>query len=317
MASRIIVVHAVPLHITDGSERTTIQTTDSTVGEALYNAGFTLYLADAVSPDLNVPVSADLEVTIERAQPITIAADGVTLQSRTQGTSVADALADAGVALMGLDYAIPEETANLLPGMTIRVIRVTEEVLVAQEIVPFETVYQADANLELDQRSLVQDGQQGIVQTRIRVRYENGVEVSRDTEDTVVVQEAANRIVSYGTAIVLRTIDTPSGPREYWRHIRMYATSYKPIDGDNITGTGEILRHGIVAVVPGVIPYYVEVFVPGYGIGLVADSGGGLPDSDLWIDLGYTEDDYQSWHQYVDVYLLTPVPERINYLLPE
>ncbi len=132
-----------------------------------------------------------------------------------------------------------------------------------------------------------------------------------------MIQEAVNEVVAYGTAIVLRTVETPDGPREYWRRIRMYATSYRPVDGDNVTGTGEILRKGIVAVVPGVIPYFTEVYVPGYGIGLVADSGGGLPNSDLWIDLGYSEDDYQSWHQYVDVYLLTPVPERINYILPQ
>lgn len=317
IASHIIVKHAVPLHITDGDQQITIETTDATVGVALFNAGFTLYLADGVTPDISAPVSAGMEVIIRRARPINIVADGVTLETRTRGDTVSDALADAGVALMGLDYAIPAEDARLMPGMSIRVIRVTEEVLVEQETLPYETVYQPDAALELDQRRLVQAGQGGIVQTRIRVRYENGVEISRRPEVTTVIQEAADEIIAYGTAIVLRTVDTPDGPREYWRRIRMYATSYRPVDGDNITGTGEILRKGIVAVVPGVIPYFTEVYVPGYGVGLVADSGGGLPNSDLWIDLGYSEDDYQSWHQYVDVYLLTPVPQRINYILPE
>ncbi len=317
IASRISVKHAVPLHITDGEEDMTIHTTDVTVGEALFNAGVTLYLADVVTPDISTSVSAGLQVTIRRASPITIRADGVSLETRSRGDTVSDALADAGVALMGLDYAIPGEEARLVPGMSIRVIRVTEEVLVEQETTPFETVYQADETLELDQRRLVQSGQNGVVQTRVRVRYENSMEISRQPEGTTVVQAAADEIVAYGTAIVLRTVDTPDGPRQYWRHIRMYATSYRPVDGDNITGTGEILRKGIVAVVPGTIPYFTEVYVPGYGVGLVADSGGGLPNSDLWIDLGYGEDDYQSWHQYVDVYLLTPVPARINYILPE
>jgi uncharacterized protein YabE (DUF348 family) len=317
MASRINVKHALPVHIRDGDEEMTIHTTDTTVGEALFNAGVTLYLADVVTPDISTPVRAGLQVTIRRASPITIIVDGVSLATRTLGDTVGDALADAGIALMGLDYAIPGENVRLVPGMSIRVIRVTEEVLVEQETTPYETVFEPDARLELDQRRLVQTGRNGIARTHIRVRYENGVEISRQPEGTTVVQAAADEIVAYGTAIVLRTVDTPDGPREYWRHIRMYATSYRPVDGDNITGTGEVLRKGIVAVVPGVIPYLTEVYVPGYGIGLVADSGGGLPNSDLWIDLGYGEDDYQSWHQYVDVYLLTPVPQRINYLLPE
>jgi 3D (Asp-Asp-Asp) domain-containing protein len=256
-------------------------------------------------------------VSIRRASPITIIADGVSLETRTRGDTVSDALADGGVALMGLDYAIPGEDARVVPGMSIRVIRVTEDVLLEQEHIPYETVFQPDDMLELDQRRLAQAGQNGITRTHIRVRYEDGVEVSRESETTTVVQEATDEIVAYGTMIVLRTVGTPDGPREYWRRIRMYATSYHPVNGDNITGTGEILRKGIVAVVPGTIPYFTEVYVPGYGIGLVADSGGGLPNSDLWIDLGYTEDDYVSWHEYVDVYLLTPVPERINYILPD
>jgi uncharacterized protein YabE (DUF348 family) len=317
IVSHINVKHALPLHITDDDEEMTIHTTDTTVGEALFNAGITLYLADVVIPDISTPVSDGLQVTIRRASPITIMADSVSLETRSRGDTVSDALADAGVALMGLDYAIPGEDEPLVPGMSIQVIRVTEDLLVERETSPFETVFQPDDTLELDQRRLVQSGQNGIIQTRVRVRYENGVEINRQPEGTTVIQEAADEIVAYGTAIVLRTVETPDGPREYWRHIRMYATSYHPVDGDNITGTGEILRKGIVAVVPGTIPYFTEVYVPDYGIGLVADSGGGLPNSDLWIDLGYGEDDYQSWHQYVDVYLLTPVPERINYILPD
>ena len=317
MAAQITVKHALPLRINDSGQQAVIQTTDDTVGQALFDAGYTLYLADVVSPDINTPVTANLEVTIQRADAVTIVADGVTLQTRSHGATVADALADAGVALIGLDYAVPAEDTPLQPRMSINVIRVTEEVQVEDQPVAYETVFQADPSLELDQRQLVQNGQNGLTQTRIRVRYENGTEVSRTPEETVVVRQAQNEIIAYGTMIVLRTVDTPDGPREYWRRIRMYATSYHPVNGDNITGTGEILRKGIVAVVPGVIPYYTQVYVPDYGIGVVADSGGGLPNSDLWIDLGYGEDDYQSWHQYVDVYLLTPVPDRINYLLPE
>ncbi len=317
IASHITVQHAVPLLINDGDQPITIETTDTTVGEALFNAGVTLYLADVVTPDISTSVTTGMEIIIRRARPLTIVADGITLETRTRGDTVADALADAGVALIGLDYAVPAEDTRLTPGLSIRVVRVSEEVLMEQQTLPYETVFEADSALELDQRRLVQAGQNGMVQSRVRVRFEDGVEVNRQAEGTTVIQEAANEVVGYGTMIVLRTIDTPDGPREYWRHIRMYATSYHPVNGDNITGTGEILRKGIVAVVPGTIPYFTEVYVPDYGIGLVADSGGGLPNSDLWIDLGYSDDDYQSWHQYVDVYLLTPVPERINYILPQ
>jgi 3D (Asp-Asp-Asp) domain-containing protein len=70
-----------------------------------------------------------------------------------------------------------------------------------------------------------------------------------------------------------------------------------------------------VAVDPNVIPFRSEVYVPGYGIGFAGDTGGGVKGR--WIDLGYDEDELQTWNGYTDVYYLTPIPAEINYLLPE
>src|SRR5690606_4830467 len=178
------------------------------------------------------------------------------------------------------------------------------------------TVYQGDAGLELDQIQLAQAGQNGVIQTSIRVRYENGIEISRTIEDTRVTQEALNEVIAYGTNVVLRSIDTPEGPRQYWRRIRMYATSYHPaaLGGDNITATGETLRKGIVGSNPDVLPYGTEVYVPGYGIGKMADTG--ALTRRLRIDLGYSDEDWVSWSRWVDVYLLAPVPAQIAYILP-
>ncbi|MCA9912733.1 MAG: hypothetical protein KC496_05275, partial [Anaerolineae bacterium] len=115
----------------------------------------------------------------------------------------------------------------------------------------------------------------------------------------------------------LRTVDTPEGPREYWRVLRMYATSYHPeaLGGDDVTAIGERLRKGIVAANPNIIPYRANLFIPGYGLGVMADTGGAR-STPYWVDLGYSDEDYVGWHQYVDVYLLTPVPQNIDYLLP-
>jgi 3D (Asp-Asp-Asp) domain-containing protein len=125
-----------------------------------------------------------------------------------------------------------------------------------------------------------------------------------------------NHIIGYGTNIVLRTIDTPEGPRQYWRRLRMYATSYHPaaLGGDNVTATGRILTKGIVASDPRVIAYGNTLYIPGYGEGVMADTGSAR--SGLWIDLGYDDANWVSWSRWVDVYLLAPVPDNIRYLLP-
>jgi 3D (Asp-Asp-Asp) domain-containing protein len=58
------------------------------------------------------------------------------------------------------------------------------------------------------------------------------------------------------------------------------------------------------------------LYVEGYGVGVAADTG--APRSyRLWIDLGYDDASWINWHRYVDVYLLTPVPQNIVYMLPD
>jgi len=141
----------------------------------------------------------------------------------------------------------------------------------------------------------------------------------------VLVRAPQHKIIHYGAKIVIRTIDTPSGPREYWRRFRAYATSYsaatagtpKTAPWYGTTATGLKMRKGIVAVDPAVIPLHTELYVPGYGIGLAGDTGGGVIGR--WVDLGYDDDNLVTWHQWVDVYLLTPAPpaDKIKYILPD
>lgn len=316
--STITIQRAISVSILEAGHNTTIETTAPTVGEALFEAGTTLYLADDVQPPLNAPITPDLVIRIQRSQPISVVADGVTLETRTQGQTVADALIGADVILNGLDYSIPAEDSVLQPGMTIRVIRVTEKVESEQSVIPFEVVYQADPTMELDQKQVVQEGQKGIQETNVRIRYENGVEVSRTSEETLLARAPINRVIAYGTNIVLRTIDTPDGPREYWRVLRMYTTSYHPaaLGGDDVTATGRKLTKGVVGINPKIIPYDTQVYVPGYGIGIAGDTGGPRKFS-LWIDLGYDDENWVSWSKYSDVYLLTPIPANIVYVLPE
>ncbi|MBI1279151.1 MAG: DUF348 domain-containing protein [Anaerolineaceae bacterium] len=316
--TNITIQRAVPVQIVDGNQVMTVETTAPTVGEALFETGTTLYLADEVSPALSTPITASLVINIQRSQPISIVADGVTLDTRTQGTTVASALVGAGVILGGLDYTIPSENSLLQPGMSIRVIRVNEKVDVQQSVLPFEIVYQADANMELDQKVVLQEGQKGIRETNIRIRYENGVEVSRTEEESNVARAPINRVIAYGTNIVLRTVDTPDGPKEYWRVLRMYTTSYHPaaLGGDDVTATGRKLTKGVVGIDPKIIPYGTQVFVPNYGIGVAGDTGGPRKFK-LWIDLGYDDSNWVSWSKYSDVYLLTPIPANIVYLLPD
>jgi hypothetical protein len=77
------------------------------------------------------------------------------------------------------------------------------------------------------------------------------------------------------------------------------------------------LTKGIVAVDPDVIPLKTNLYVPGYGLARAGDTGGGVKGK--FVDLGYDEWNYQSWHWWSDVYILTPVPpaDEIAWVLPD
>lgn len=316
-ASHITLRRAVDIRILDGDRVIPSTTTGDTVGDALFEAGIALYLADEVEPALTEPVEDGMEVRVLRSRPVSIIVDGEEIETRTQGERVMDALAEAGVALVGLDYAMPDEDTLLQPGLHVRVIRVREETISETAPLPYESVLQADAERELDSRAIIQAGRAGTQETRIRVRYENGIEVSREVEETVVIQPPQNQITAYGTNVVVRTIDTPEGPREYWRVLRLYTTSYHPaaLGGDNITATGRVLQKGIVGIDRHIIPFGTELYIPGYGVGLAADTGPARGDG-MWIDLGYSDHDWEHWARWTQVYVLTPVPANIDYILP-
>jgi uncharacterized protein YabE (DUF348 family) len=310
--------------ITDGAERHALRTTALTVGEALLEAGVSLGALDGVEPPREAALTDDLNITILRAAPYVVSADGQMVAVHSDATTVFDVLADNGIALGPLDYTRPAIDATIAPGDTIEVVRVTERVDAEDVVIPFETVFEAAPDLEIDTLVEATPGSNGILQRLTRVRLENGVEVSSAPDGEVVAVAPVNRVLRYGTNIVVRTIDTPSGPVEYWRKVTMRVTSYTATSagknpgepGYGITASGVQAGTGVIAVDPTVIPFRSYVYVPGYGVAFAGDTGGGIKGR--FIDLGYDEGEFQSWRGTVDVYYLGPPPpaEEIRWILP-
>jgi uncharacterized protein YabE (DUF348 family) len=319
----IQVMRAITIRVDDNQRQTTLQTTQRTVGGALYEAGLVLFVGDSISPAPNTPISEGSQISIRRSVPVTIQVDGRTLTTRTHGQTVGAALAEVGIALVGLDLVSPDASTPIVPDMAIRVIRVTEEDIVTGTTpIGFKQVSKEDPTLPLDTKQVIQTGIAGVIEQRIRIRREDGLEVSRSAVENVVVRAARDEITAIGTLATIRALDTPQGPIQYWRVLKMHAVSYKPASAGRspddpkygITATGEKLRKGLVAVDPTVIPLGTRLYIPGYGLAIAADTGGGVKG--LIIDLGYSDDDYQEWSKSVEVYLLAPIPDKIP-VLPE
>ncbi|HSR48187.1 MAG TPA: ubiquitin-like domain-containing protein, partial [Anaerolineales bacterium] len=321
VASRIRVDRAFDLDLDESGAHRTLRSAAATVGEALWEAGITLRGADVLRPGAGAGLPGSSEVVYLPAQPVEVEADGDTILTWAAGDSVGEVLANSGVALVGLDYAVPDAGSPVPQATPIRVVRVTETSEFEGDVLPFETRWEGSDEIEIDRQGMVDPGQAGLQGERTRVRYEAGVETERMVEAAWTAVEPRDRIMGYGTKIVIRTLDTPAGPVEYWRAVSMYATSYSPCRSGVPqclygTASGAKVQKGIAAVT---VPMFLDmrgqvVYVPGYGKATIGDTGGGIPGR-LWIDLAYSDEDYFSWHNWVTVYFLTPVPPYIDYIL--
>lgn len=321
----LVVQRAVPLTVDEGDLPYTIRTTAQTVGQALRQAEITLYLGDHVQPSLGSQVTAGLRVMIQRSIPIALQVDGRLVKTRTRAKTVGGALTELQIGVMGGDQVQPGPETALTDNLSIAITRVHEEVAIKEEIIPIETVFEPDPNLAIDTQQVVNQGAPGINRQRFRVRYEDGEEVARTLEDSWVAQEPTQRVIAYGQRVEPQTFTTADGTQiTYWRKIRAYASSYSAstagVSPDKSyygrTFTGDIMRSGIIAVDPRVIPLRTKLYVPGYGAGDALDTGSAILGRR--VDLGYDDDKLVLWTRWVDVYLLWPPPPsyQITWVLP-
>lgn len=290
--------------------------------KALAEEGIEIFEADQLSSPLETFLDGTaLTVELIRAKPLTVHLADKSLTIRTTADTVGGALASAGLALQGLDYSKPPENEPLPENDQIQIIRVEEEILLKQDQIPFTSEYQAANNLELDQLQILSGGEYGLSAQRLRITYENGIEISRDLDKEWIVKEPEPRVIGYGTQINIQTANTPDGQITYWRKITAWATSYDSTcpGCDTITSSGTVLKKGTVAVRLDWYRYmkFAQIYIPGYGFGRIEDVGGGVPWSVNWVDLGYKKDEYVPWSENVTVYFLAPAPppENIMYIL--
>ncbi|NIS79176.1 MAG: DUF348 domain-containing protein [Anaerolineales bacterium] len=322
--ARIRVTRAMILALDVDGALQEIRSSAPTLGEALWEAGITIRVGDTLSPGPESALQDVSHAVLRRGRPIVIEVDGGEIETLAAGPSVGQVLAQAGVPLVGLDFSLPDVHDPIPEDGRIRVVRVSEEVLVEMEPRPFDTVYQPAPDLELDTLRVVDLGTYGVNASRIRIRKENGEEVNRIVEETWEAVDPSPRVVGYGTKVVVRTMSTPDGPLEYWRVVRVYQTSYSPCNQGvpgcgSITASGKRVKHGMIAVIRSwfLMMRGWPVYVPNYGVATIEDVGGGISGRH-WIDLAYTDEEYEIRYGWTTLYFLTPVPpiDQIPWILP-
>lgn len=289
------------VHIIADGQNYTVNTLYRNPHKILKQARIILSPEDEIKLSTNEDTGTVLEVL--RAVPVTVIYQGKTTNLVAGKSTVREVANQVGVPQDKVKL-VPGDETKPVAGMSIKAITLSEKI--EEQEIPdlYQVIRQPDPNLEKGVEETVQVGENGIKKATVRVKFEDGVKVSVDVLSEIVAVSAKPQIIRVGTR---DTVDTSRGAMRF-RDVRyMEATAYLPTDGsaEGLTATGIAARHGIVAVDPDVIPLGTRVFVPGYGMGLAADTGGAIVGDKIDLCMESSSEAWRFGRRTVKVYVLT------------
>lgn len=284
----------------------------NTLGGALWEHGIYLKEGDELSLPADTTLDRSLDVELQTGKTIRIVNGGIETEVYSAASTVEGVLADAGIDLQGMDFTRPSENEPVPADGRVEIVRVSEETLVETKPIPYTSERVPDPEMVVGERKVLQTGQNGERITSVRVRYENGEEVARESETEWISKQPITQKTAYGTQVVIQT--SPEG-LNYWLTKQVRITSYR--DTGNPTASGIWPYYGVIAVSP---EWYsilkgTSIFVPGYGVGTVLDVCPGC-SGEPWIDVFIPTEDYVPWNSNVIVYFLAPAPANFSGDLP-
>ena len=125
------------------------------------------------------------------------------------GVTAEDALNAAGVILTELDRSEPSFYTVLSDGSNVRLIRVEEDYSIEQVVIPFEQQVLQNESLPAGEEYWLQLGTNGLKEITTRHVYEDGVEISSNIVNTVVLEEAVPQIKMVGVQKPFAPISIP------------------------------------------------------------------------------------------------------------
>ncbi len=286
----------------------------ASVASLLDEAGVKVSAADIVAPAPDASLRDGMTVVVRRAVAVdlVVGADRVPLE--VVGETVADAIVAAGLdPASGIRVEPPLETP-LVAGMEVAAADVFMRVVSEEATVPFERVNVDEDALPLGAKRVVTAGVPGVEMSIYEIVVGDGREGQRTLKAKRMVKPPVDEVVAVGTARRGSTLgasrgaarplggEAPSGGRR----MRVVATAYTPWDagcGGMPVIERRIARYdiepgwGIIAVDPAVIPLGTRIFVPGYGYGVAADTGGVIDGAkiDVCFWTGNAKADAISW----------------------
>ncbi|MDE6733383.1 MAG: ubiquitin-like domain-containing protein [Oscillospiraceae bacterium] len=303
--------------ITDNGITKEIKTNESDIYEILADENYELGEEDRVSyaKDEN----NEGHITIQRAFTVNVKVDGETRRVTMVKGTVADILAKAEVTLGEYDEVKPALDTETTEDMIINITRVRYSQRTVVQDIPFETEFVDDPDLAYGNETVLTEGENGMLVSKIKDTYINGKLVRSETLSETVEKQPVNEVIERGVALATPynnntpdTVKLVNGlPESYTRIITGKSTAYSARAGAR-TASGRYAVVGTVAVNPNVIPYGSELYIVShdglvYGYAIAADTGLGMMEGTVLVDLFMASyQDSCRWGAHtVDIYVLS------------
>ena len=288
-----------------------VWTTADTVKELIEEQKIEIAKQDKMVPGPQADIKKGMEISIEKAFPLTLAVGGASEKVWSTSTTVADFLRQQGIKLNKLDRVEPELSEKVESNDTVNVIRVEKVTDVVEEPVPYSVVTKKDHALEKGKKQVVGRGQKGLVSRQYKVIKENGKEVKRILLSEDILSAKKDKVIAVGTkpkpqvTRVSAAAGRPSG-RDLYVSATAYTASCNGCTGT--TATGFNLKRNpnakIIAVDPKIIPLGSKVYVEGYGYAVAADKGGAIKGNKIDVFFASKTDAYRWGVKQVKITIL-------------
>ena len=215
---QVNIYRARPVTVIDGATRQKIVTPYQTAERIVKDAGISLYAEDTTKIERSTNFVADgagLQLTIDRATPLTLNLYGKVTEVRTQAATVGAMLKDKNISLGENGRASVALDAPISSGMEVRVWQEGKQTITVDESVAFTTEQIKDADRDVGYKELQTAGQNGQRTVTYEVEIKDGAEVSRVEIASIETQAPTKQVEIIGSKVKTMPY-TGGGSKSEW-----------------------------------------------------------------------------------------------------
>jgi resuscitation-promoting factor RpfB len=224
----INVYRARPVLVVDGHATYRIKSAFQSPRLLAQAAGLTVYPEDKyqtrIITDIAGTEAIGEQVVLDRSIPLLIKVDGRTRQVRTQEQTIGKALTAANIALGLKDTLSAPTSAQVVPGQTLAITRVSEVTATLTHQLPRPTKTLTDPSLLKGQTQVKSEGADGQKTVTYRIHYQDGKETGRQALQVVSQSEPQPKVMVLGTKVMF------AGSVEHWRPLVETAAAQHGLD---------------------------------------------------------------------------------------